>query len=123
MLDVITEFGPDINHKDRFSRTPLHFSARAGNQTAVTFLLEKGLTATEPASQILVDAQTIGGESPLMKACECGHMDICISLLQAGCNPFLTDNMGRNAVVYARVNHPDREIHTMLQTYMDTITS
>ena len=51
----------------------------------------------------MIDAQTIGGETPLMKACEAGNMEICIKLLRAGCNPFIQDNQGKDAAFYARL--------------------
>ena len=44
MLETIWKFNPDINHQDRFLRTPLHFAARTGNNTAVDFLLSMGVT-------------------------------------------------------------------------------
>ena len=61
-----------------------------------------------------LDAITIGGETALIKAAESGHMDICVDLLRAGANPFLTDNNGRRADQYAKINHPDKNIDQML---------
>ena len=58
-----------------------------------------------------------------MKAAEFGSMDICVSLLKAGSDPFVVDNLGRNAENYARTCHPDRQIHLMLQAYMESITN
>ena len=46
-----------------------------------------------------------------MKACESGNMEICIALLQNGCDPFLADKNNRKADEYAAVNHPDKNIH------------
>ena len=43
MLETIWKFNPSVNHQDRFLRTPLHFAARTGNQTAVDFLLHHGM--------------------------------------------------------------------------------
>ena len=40
---------------------------------------------------INVDAETIGRETPLMKAAESGNRNIVVALLRAGCNPFLED--------------------------------
>jgi len=36
-----------------------------------------------------VDAQTLGLETPLMKACASGNIDICNLLIETGCNPFI----------------------------------
>ena len=71
-------------------RTPLHHAARASNETAVTFLLQMGMQPQEEMS-INVDAETIGRETPLMKAAESGNRNIVVALLRAGCNPFLED--------------------------------
>ena len=48
-----------------------------------------------------LDAVSIGGETALMKAAESGFMDICVDLLRAGANPFLTNNHGKRADHYA----------------------
>ena len=68
-----------------------------------------------------VDCETIGNETPLMKAAESGNMNIVIALLRAGCNPFREDVQGRTADVYAEANHPTMNIHTILREYMEEI--
>ena len=95
MLETIYQYTPDICHRDSYGRTPLHFAARIGNQTAIDFLLKVGQNQTDengnvitPATEINVNAQTIGGETPLMRAAECGNLNICIALLKAGSDPF-----------------------------------
>ena len=42
LLDLIYKYNPNINHTDKFLRTPLHMAARVGNLTAVNFLINKG---------------------------------------------------------------------------------
>ena len=39
LLQTITNFSPFLNHRDKMGRTPLHHAAKAGNLTAVTFLV------------------------------------------------------------------------------------
>ena len=78
-------------------------------------------TTTTPATALNLDGQSIGGETPLMKAAEAGSMEICIALLRAGCNPFITDNQGKDAAFYAKLQHPLTQIAEMLMAYMDDI--
>ena len=72
---------------------------------------------------INVDCETIGKETPLMKAAEAGNRNIVVALLRAGCNPFLEDVQGRTADVYAENNHPHLEIHIILREYINEIRS
>ena len=124
VFKTIQTYGPNPNHTDMFSRSPLHHAAKACNETAVEHLLKHGLdftkddgTVVSPQIKINVNAKTIGGETPLMKAAEAGSMDICVLLLRAGANPLLQDNGGRTAARFAQLNHPDKEIHNMLNNY------
>ena len=52
---------------------------------------------TQPYMELNINSQTIGGETPLIKAAEQGSLDVCIALIKAGANPLLVDNLGRNA--------------------------
>ena len=68
---MMVQYGPNINYRDRFNRTPLHHCALNSNLTAAKILLARGLTNPHPAllGQVLeLDARSIGGETPLMKA-------------------------------------------------------
>ena len=64
ILDVIYRFGPSMHSVDKLGRTPLHMAARAGNETAVRFIL----TNCEDTS--ILSLRTIGGDTPLMCAAE-----------------------------------------------------
>ena len=77
-----------------FGRTPLHLACRAGNFTAVCFLLRKGTDQvdengeTRMAEQPLdTNSRSIGGVTPLMRAAEFGDINIAIQLLQAAVDP------------------------------------
>ena len=122
MLEVINRYKPDYNHTDKFMRTPLHHAARASNETAISFLLQMGMQPQEELS-INVDCETIGKETPLMKAAESGNRNIVVALLRAGCNPFLEDVQGRTADMYAESNHPNMDIHVILREYINEIRS
>ena len=40
---MILKYGPDINKRDKFNRTPLHQAAKVGNETAVKILIDIGM--------------------------------------------------------------------------------
>ena len=63
----------------------------------------------------IIDQQTIGDETPLMKAAEQGNIEIIFMLLKAGANPFIKNKQGRTADTYAEANHPQTEIHVKLR--------
>ena len=94
----------------------MHHAARAGNSTAIQFILE-----AEKEAKVNIDAQSIGGETPLMKAAEHGSVDNFNMLLKAGCNPFLKDIHGKRADDYAEINHPEQNVHMVLREYMAEI--
>ena len=81
---ILDQKCPNINFRDNFGRTPLHHACNSGNLSAVKVLISRGLDAPHPKlnGQILnVNAQSIGGETPLMKAAACGNIDICVLLI------------------------------------------
>ena len=56
-----------------------------------------------------------------MKAAEKGDMDIVVKLLKAGADPFQQDRRGLSACDYARIHHPEKQLHQVLQDYMSSI--
>ena len=83
-MQIILDRNPNINYRDRFDRTPLHHAALNANLTAAKLLISRGLSNPHPAlmGQVLeLDARSIGGETPLMKAAQHGCVDICLLLL------------------------------------------
>ena len=111
ILEMVFRFKPDINSQDRFGRTPLHLACRNGNITAVKFLMQmSGLLPNSEGDivmsgdyQLNVNALTIGGVTPMMKASECGCRELVILLLKGGADPLIKDNLGKDAHSYARV--------------------
>jgi len=71
LVSTILKYNPDINQKDDWGRTPLHLACNSGNLTAVNTLIAIGVSSDdEPMAQTLdLNAQSLGGETPLMKAC------------------------------------------------------
>ena len=69
LLTEIYAFGSALDYTDKINRTPLHHAARASNLTAVNFILGQ-LQNNPEQMNILVNACSIGNETPLMKAAE-----------------------------------------------------
>ena len=97
---------PNLNIADKFGRTALHLACTSGNQAAVEALIN--------LDEVQIDAQSIGGETPLMKAATQGHRDIVQALLAKNANPNLKSNLGHSARDYAMINHPGSDIASLL---------
>uniref|UniRef100_A0A2S2Q1I3 Ankyrin repeat domain-containing protein 27 n=1 Tax=Sipha flava TaxID=143950 RepID=A0A2S2Q1I3_9HEMI len=70
IIELLLEYGSDINALDNFSRTPAHYAALRGQQNALLFLLHN-------------NALMIGdneGNTPLHLCCSNGH-DVCVKAL------------------------------------------
>lgn len=70
IIELLLEYGSDINALDNFSRTPAHYAALRGQQNALLFLLHN-------------NALMIGdneGNTPLHLCCSNGH-DACVKAL------------------------------------------
>ena len=72
LVNTILKYNPDVNQKDDWGRTPLHLACNSGNLTAVKTLIAVGVSSNdEPMAHTLdLNAQSLGGETPLMKACQ-----------------------------------------------------
>ena len=97
MIQTILGQGPKVNQQDKFGRTALHLACTSGNMPAFIHLMQR--------SDIQIDAQTIGGETPLMKAATMGHREIILQLIAAGANKGLASNNGLTAQGFAEINH------------------
>ena len=100
---------------DDFGRNFFHHAALAGNllglQLAVKLMkYHQEMTClvkiSDNGSNIppliyLLNAKTIGGATPLIKATEGFSLECVVYLLSLGVDPLVTDNRGRNALVYA----------------------
>ena len=97
MIQTILGQGPQVNQQDKFGRTALHLACTSGNIPAFDLLMQRG--------DIQINAQTIGGETPLMKAATMGHREVIEKLLSAGANASLQSNNGLTAKNFAEINH------------------
>ena len=52
-----------------------------------------------------------------MRASESGNYDVVVKILQANADPTIQDNDGHTAEYYAKLIHPESNIHTMLNNY------
>ena len=82
--------------RNEFGRTRLHFACWADVKDVqrVCELIELGW----PGS---VDARTVGGETPLIKASRCVHAGIVKTLLAAGADVNAANNNGETALIWA----------------------
>ena len=72
------QHGADLNRKDKYGLTPLHYACMRGNTTATDQLTRYPNTDLE-----LGDEQDV---SPLHMACVYGHIECVSLLLYAGVN-------------------------------------
>ena len=93
-LEQVLAKNPDVNAKDNFGRTALHFACRAGNLATceVLFAIET----------VDIDAPTKAGVTPLMMAIESGSIQLVALALNNNLNPFLKDALGRTALDYSK---------------------
>jgi ankyrin repeat protein len=72
MIQLLLEYGADVNRKDSKGVTVLHDAALCGNYAAVKFLLD---------SNTNIEAQDHDGRTPLHEAAEHGHMAVAKLLI------------------------------------------
>lgn len=70
IIELLLEYGSDINDLDNFSRTPAHYAALRGQQNALLFLLHN-------KALMIGDNE---GNTPLHLCCSNGH-DACVKAL------------------------------------------
>ena len=93
-LEQVLAKNPDVNAKDNFGRTALHFACRAGNLATCEVLFA--------IDTVDIDAPTKAGVTPLMMAIESGSIQLVALALNNNLNPFLKDALGRTALDYSK---------------------
>ena len=85
LMDWLIAQGADINVKDEYDRTPLHYHAQVNDIERVTLLLEKGAD---------IESKAAYDETPLFGAGY--HPEVTALLIAKGANIKAKDNMNHN---------------------------
>ena len=94
LMDWLIAKGADINVKDEYDRTPLHYHAQVNDIERVTLLLEKGAD---------IESKAAYDETPLFGAGY--HPEVTALLIAKGANVKAKDDMNHNpmeAMLYAQ---------------------
>ena len=87
LLKATLQYKPELHLKDSIGRTALHYAAAVGNNEIFELLVQAGSN---------VNQQTIGGQTPLSKACIFGQGDIIEWYLNNSLQTFeIADKMGK----------------------------
>lgn len=94
--EIFLDAGADISATDKLGRTALHFAASIGtNLELIELLVNKGAQ---------VNAQSTGGETPLMKAIAFDNADAAKLLLEHGADAEIENSMNRNSYSFAKAS-------------------
>ena len=85
LMDWLITQGADINARDEYERTPLHYHAQVNNVEKVALLLEKGAD---------IESKTAYDETPLLGAGY--HPEVTALLIAKGANVKAKDDMNHN---------------------------
>ena len=85
LMDWLIAQGADINARDEYERTPLHYHAQVNNVEKVALLLEKGAD---------IESKAAYDETPLFAAGY--HPEVTALLIAKGANVKAKDNMNHN---------------------------
>jgi ankyrin repeat protein len=84
--------GADVNAKDSFGWTPLHWASAMGHSQVVIELLQHGAG---------IEAKDNSGRAPLLRACLNGHVTVVNELLSRGANIEAKTDQGNTPLHYA----------------------
>ena len=89
IMKLLVDAGANVNKKDKYGRTALHFACSNGKDEAITLLLA--------LPGIDVNATSLGHETPLSKALQFGHHNSAALLLECGADPTVSNSLGQDA--------------------------
>ena len=100
-IQHVLDYGYDINYKDEFENTLLHFASFSSYPESVSYFLAKGLD---------LESKNIDGSTPLrMAAGVCDNTQVLQTLIDAGADIHTINNSGENLLITAARN-PNPEI-------------
>ena len=100
-IQHVLDYGYDINYKDEFENTLLHFASFSSYPESVSYFLAKGLD---------LESKNISGSTPLRTAAEvCDNTQVLQTLIDAGADIHTINNDGENLLITAARN-PNPEI-------------
>jgi len=88
LVRTLHERGANLNARERWGETPLHFAARCNNRPVAEVLLELGAD---------VDARNHAGRTPAHMAASEGHADMLELLIKHGADIYARDDQGRSS--------------------------
>mmetsp|Transcript_37522 Transcript_37522/g.36078 ORF Transcript_37522/g.36078 Transcript_37522/m.36078 type:complete len:142 (-) Transcript_37522:99-524(-) len=112
IFELLMSYNPNVNIQDGMGRTPLHFAVANENLSALDILLS--------SPNILIDAQSLGGETPLMRAISFGKKESAAKLLEKGANITLKNNGGLTAVDLVNSN-PSSSLMELIQGHVSQL--
>ncbi|KAJ6254964.1 ankyrin repeat family protein [Anaeramoeba flamelloides] len=91
--ELLKEGVDNINAKDNFGWTPLHYAASGGHQMCCWYILDAGAD---------IEAKDDTGDTPLHKSAWKGHLDTVNHLLEWGADKTSKNNEGKYPLDLAR---------------------
>ena len=107
LIEVLVEYGADVDAMDKRGEAPLHYASRSGNVDTAWFLMVNGAT---------VDSDpTCREQTPLHVAAACGHAELASMLLkEGGAEPLAIDAQGRTSIQVAVAAGRQRQMAQVL---------
>lgn len=99
LVQFLIDYGADINAKDKYGWTPLHYAVLYERYDAARFFLDKG---ADP------NVEEINGRTPLYCAAERDNVGMLSLLLNKGANFRVIDCYGYNVLTYSTIHNKER---------------
>jgi ankyrin repeat protein len=110
-VTLLLKKGSDVNSKNKYGKTALHFSAGTGKAEVVQMLLAHGANANERESQI--------GDVPIISAAASGSIETAHALLVRGANVNEKNKLGGTALMRATMNGRSEMVLFLLKNGAD----
>lgn len=107
-LSYLVSHGAKVNQADDHGLTPLQLSVNLGWREGAEFLVGNGAQA---------DVANDAGETPLISAVHRHDLQLMKVLLQAGADPDRSDNSGRSARDYAKLEGEGNNLVSTIDTF------